>query len=64
MANLSTRICVRTPAAIDAYGTWVADLVARGWDAYLGTPMFHHLPGSLEGQIAQMHLGAAEMFLG
>lgn len=47
---------------VEAYGNWVGEWVSRGWDAYLGTLMFHHLPGSMEAQIAQMHLGATEMF--
>lgn len=55
MANVSTRICTRTPATIDAYGTWVADLAAQGWDAYFATLMFDDVPGAMQAQIAQMH---------
>ena len=47
---------------IEGYATWVADLMSHGWDGYLATLMFDDLPGSLESQIAQMHLGATGMF--
>ena len=48
--------------AIEAYGAWVAELMTRGWDAYLATLMFHDLPGSMQAQIAQMHHAAMGVF--
>jgi hypothetical protein len=59
--NISDRKCGGM-AVIDACGTWVADLMAQGWDAYLATLMFHDLPGSMQAQIAQMRQAAMGMF--
>ena len=61
MPYTSTRNWTST-AVIQPYSTWAADLMAHGWDAYLGTLMFHELPGSMDAKIAQMHLGATLMF--
>ena len=55
------RKCTGT-AVIEAYGTWVADQMAEGWDAYMATLMFHELPGSMQAQIAQMHHAAMGVF--
>ena len=61
MPDLRLRICIGT-AVIQAYSTWVANLTAQGWDAYLATLMFDDLPGSMQAQIAQMHHAAMGVF--
>ena len=47
---------------IEAYSTWVADLTAHGWDAYLATLMFDELAGSVHARIAQMHRDVTAVF--
>jgi hypothetical protein len=40
---------------IQAYGHWVQEQVEMGWDAYLFSFMFDHLPGPVDAKIQQMH---------
>jgi hypothetical protein len=39
---------------IDACGKWVEEHVEDGWEAFIITFMFHHLPGSTPSKLAQM----------
>jgi hypothetical protein len=54
MPILRPRKCTGT-AVIQACSTWVADLMAQGWDAYLATFTFDEIPGSMHARVAQMH---------
>jgi hypothetical protein len=55
-SNLPTDVWKTLPTEIiQAYGHWVQEHVEMGWDAYLLTFMFNHLPGSGDAKIQQMH---------
>jgi len=55
-SNLPTDVWTTPPTEmVQAYGHWVQEHVKKGWDAYLLTFMFGHLPGSVDAKIQQMH---------
>ena len=42
-------------ALINAHALWIKRFLDDGWDGYFFSVMFHHLPGSREKRITQMH---------
>src|SRR3954447_20237115 len=41
-------------SSIQSYATWASEHVEDGWDPYLVTFMFNHVPGSRAGVLRQM----------
>jgi hypothetical protein len=47
---------------VQAYGSMFRKLTDRGWDGYLMTVMFRHIPGSVDIKIRQMHEGVSTVY--
>src|ERR1700694_1003787 len=47
-----------------AHALWITGFINAGWDAYFFTVMFHHISGSREKRIIQMHQEIEKMMYG